>query len=210
MDTSRISSITPSALPGASLRWQADFLSCAEADALLARLMEEIAWEQHHVRLFGRVLPAPRLSCWIGDSGASYTYSAMRFEPRCWTPTLGVLRDRLNDLLGAGFNSVLANRYRSGADGMGWHADDEPELGPQPLIASLSLGASRRFLLRSRDRSRRAELLLSHGSLLVMDGDTQSLTQHSLPKTARAVGERINLTFRRILAPAAQPTRQAR
>lgn len=199
-----------SPVPGAMLRWWPDFLSPAEADEALHALSREIAWEQHQVRLFGRVLPAPRLSCWIGDPEAAYTYSAMRFEPRPWTPTLGVLRDRLNAMLGAGFNSVLANRYRSGADGMGWHADDEPELGAQPLIASLSLGATRRFLLRSRDRSQRAALALSHGSLLLMEGSTQLRTQHSLPKTARPVGERINLTFRRILVPAPRPTRTAR
>ena len=185
-------------LAGASLRWAPSWLNQTEADAAFARLLGEIRWEQHRVRLFGRELPAPRLSCWIGDPGAAYTYSAVRFEPRPWTPALAALRDRLNDLLGAGFNSVLANRYRNGQDSMGWHADDEPELGPQPLIASLSLGAPRRFLLRSRDRQQRAELLLTHGSLLVMEGNTQARTQHALPKTTRPVGERINLTFRRI------------
>lgn len=199
-----------SPLPGASLRWDPCFIDASEADRLLDALGTEIAWEQHRLRLFGRELPAPRLSCWIGDPEASYTYSGTRFAPRPWTSTLAILRDRLNNVVGARFNSVLANRYRSGADGMGWHADDEPELGTQPLIASLSFGASRRFLLRSRDRSRRAELLLGHGSLLVMEGDTQQHTQHSLPKTARPVGERINLTFRRILVPAPRPNRQAR
>ncbi|MCK7594014.1 alpha-ketoglutarate-dependent dioxygenase AlkB family protein [Pseudomarimonas salicorniae] len=186
-------------LPGAILRWAPGFLDRDQADRLLRQLRNEIPWEQHHVRLFGRSHPAPRLSCWVGDAQARYRYSGTLFEPRPWTPALSALRNRLNDLLGAGFNSVLANLYRGGADGMGWHADDEPELGPDPLIASLSLGAPRRFLLRSRDRRQRAELLLTHGSLLLMEGATQQHTQHSLPKTARPSGERINLTFRRIV-----------
>jgi alkylated DNA repair dioxygenase AlkB len=183
-------------LPGAELRWSATFLSAADADALLLRVRDEIPWEQHRLRLFGRELAAPRLSCWVGDKGAVYTYSATRFEPRPWTPALAALRERLNAALGTQFNSVLANRYRDGRDSMGWHADDEPELGAQPVIASLSLGAPRRFLLRSRDRRQRAELLLTHGALLVMQGQTQVRTQHSLPKSPGTLGERINLTFR--------------
>ena len=187
-------------LAGASLRWFPRWLDADSADRLLAQLIEEVPWEQHQVRLFGRSLPAPRLSCWIGDPDAVYRYSGTRFAPRPWTPATAELRDLLQRRLGLCFNSVLANRYRNGADGMGWHADDEPELGPRPVIASLSLGAARRFVLRSRDGAQRGELLLGHGSLLLMEGDTQARTQHALPKTARPVGERINLTFRRILA----------
>lgn len=192
------------------LDYHPGWLTPAEADALLQSLNSEIPWEQHHVRLFGRTLPAPRLSCWIGDPEAAYTYSAVRFEPRPWTPQLAALRDRLNAEFAAGFNSVLANRYRSGADGMGWHSDDEPELGPQPQIASLSLGAARRFLLRERGGPWRGELLLEHGSLLRMAGASQARTRHSLPKTARPVAERLNLTFRRIAAPSPPPRRRSR
>ena len=192
------------------LDYHPGWLAPAEADALLQALASEIPWEQHHVRLFGRTLPAPRLSCWIGDPGAAYTYSAVRFEPRPWTPQLAALRDRLNAAFGAGFNSVLANRYRNGADGMGWHSDDEPELGLQPRIASLSLGAPRRFLLRERGGPWRGERLLEHGSLLWMAGDSQARTQHSLPKTARPVGERLNLTFRRIAGSSPPPRPRSR
>lgn len=192
------------------LDYRPGWLAPAEADVLLPALSSEIPWEQHHVRLFGRTLPAPRLSCWIGDPDAAYTYSAVRFEPRPWTPQLAALRDRLNVAFGAGFNSVLANRYRNGADGMGWHSDDEPELGPQPLIASLSLGAPRRFLLRERGGPWRGEILLEHGSLLRMAGASQARTQHSLPKTARPVAERLNLTFRQIAAPSPPPRRRSR
>lgn len=197
----------PLALPGATLQLVPDWLPRAAADAMLDALLAEIPWEQHHVRLFGRLLPAPRLSCWIGDPGARYSYSAVQFAPRPWTPSLVALRDRLNDEFDGGFNSVLANRYRDGTDGMGWHADDEPELGPRPLIASISLGAARRLVLRQRRGTQRAELQLPHGSLLLMGGDTQQHWLHGIPKTAKPVGERLNLTFRRIVALPARPSR---
>lgn len=186
-------------LPGGALRWAPAFLAPAEADALLAAVDAEVPWERHHVRIFGREVPAPRLSCWIGDPGAAYTYSRVRFEPRPWTPALAALRDRIEAVSGARFNSVLGNRYASGADSMGWHADDEPELGPRPVIASLSLGATRRFVLRPKAGGAKVELPLSHGSLLLMEGDTQANWQHALPKMAGAAGLRINLTFRWIV-----------
>jgi alkylated DNA repair dioxygenase AlkB len=187
-------------LPDADVRLYPDWLDGGEADRLLAQLVDEIAWEQHRVRLFGRELPAPRLSCWIGDAGASYTYSRVRFEPRPWTPALALLRERVSAHCGERFNSVLANLYRGGRDAMGWHSDDEPELGPRPLIASVSLGAQRRFRLRDRrERRRSVGIDLPHGSLLVMAGETQRYYQHALPRTRVEVGARLNLTFRRIV-----------
>ncbi|KAF1699334.1 alpha-ketoglutarate-dependent dioxygenase AlkB [Pseudoxanthomonas jiangsuensis] len=186
-------------LPDAELRLARGWLAPEAAATLMEALLREVPWEVHHVRLFGRQLPSPRLSCWIGDPEASYRYSGSRFQPRPWIPALAALRGRLQDELGQPFNSVLANRYRSGADAMGWHSDDEPELGPRPLIASLSLGATRRFLLRRRDDpGQRLALDLEPGSLLLMGGDTQRHWKHALPRTARPVGERINLTFRQI------------
>ena len=189
------------ALPGADLRFAPDWLTTAEADALLASLREEIRWEIHRIRLFGREADSPRLSCWIGDEGAAYTYSGTHFQPYPWPASLLPVRQRLADELDSAFNSVLANRYREGRDYMGWHSDNESVLGPRPLIASLSLGATRRFVLKHREESsRKLELELPHGSLLVMGGDTQRNYKHALPRTARPVGERINLTFRRIVA----------
>lgn len=194
------------ALPGAELRFAADWLAATEADALLASLRKGIHWETHRIRLFGRELDSPRQSCWIGDEGAAYAYSGTRFEPRPWPPELLAIRQRLESELEREFNSVLANRYRDGRDCMGWHSDNEPELGPYPLIASLSLGATRRFVLKQRqDPSRKLELELPHGSLLVMGGDTQANYRHALPRTSRPVGERINLTFRRIVAGSRKP-----
>ena len=189
------------ALPGAELRFASDWLATAEADALLVSLREEIRWETHRIRLFGREVDSPRLSCWIGDEDAAYTYSGTRFQPHPWPAALLSVRQRLTDELGCVFNSVLANRYREGRDCMGWHSDNESALGPQPLIASLSLGATRRFMLKHRHQpARKLELELPHGSLLVMGGDTQRNYKHALPRTARPVGERINLTFRNIVA----------
>ena len=186
-------------LPGALLRYAPAFLVAAEADALFGALRAEIAWERHHVRLFGRTLPAPRLSCWIGDAGSAYTYSRVRFEPRPWPPVLAALRAYLQHACAARFNSVLANLYRDGRDAMGWHSDDEPELGDDPLIASLSLGAERRFVLRARSGDARFALTLQHGSLLLMGGGCQRLYRHALPRTRTVVGSRINLTFRQVV-----------
>ena len=195
--------LAPLALADGELLWSAQFLPAPIADAALLALQKQIVWERHHLRIFGRQTPAPRLSCWIGDPVAAYSYSRLRFEPRPWPDCLIPLRGPVADASGERFNGVLANRYANGSEYMGWHADNEPELGPRPVIASLSLGATRRFVLRHRQTRARVELALGHGSLLVMRGDTQRNWQHSLPRTAKSVGLRINLTFRRILVATA-------
>ncbi|AKK68959.1 alpha-ketoglutarate-dependent dioxygenase AlkB family protein [Xanthomonas translucens] len=188
-------------LPGADLRWLPGWLAPAEAAVLFAHLLTAVNWEVHRIRLFGKLVDSPRLSCWIGDAQASYRYSGTRFAPHPWPPALQPLRERLAAETGVAFNSVLANRYRDGRDAMGWHSDDETELGPHLLIASLSLGATRRFVLRHRQQpALRQALELSAGGLLLMGGETQRLYRHALPRTAKPVGERINLTFRNIAA----------
>ncbi len=187
-------------LPGADLLFYPDWLGVELADSLMKAARENIAWECHRIKIFGREVDSPRLSCWIGDAGASYVYSQTRFEPRAWLPELQVLRLRLQNEFECKFNSVLANCYRDGADSMGWHSDNEPELGKQPVIASISLGAARRFSFKARAESAKAvHLELSHGSLLLMRGDTQKNYRHALAKTSKPVGERINLTYRNIL-----------
>jgi len=189
----------PLALPGAELALDPDWLPSDRAGALFSALRAEIPWEVHRIRLFGRELDSPRLSCWIGDPGAAYAYSGARFQPRPWPAALLPVRARLHAELGIDFNSVLANLYRDGRDSMGWHSDDESELGPRPVIASLSLGATRRFMLKPRrDPGDKLALDLPSGSLLLMRGDTQRHYRHALPRTARQVGPRINLTFRLI------------
>lgn len=191
---------TARTLPDAELAFFPDWMDAGEADTLMAQLLEHVEWEIHRIRMFGRFLDSPRLSSWIGDPDATYRYSGTPFEPRPWPLPLLPLRDRLSEELGTSFNSVLANRYRDGGDCMGWHSDDEAELGRQPVIASLSLGATRRFVLKHRrESSIKGEFTLPHGSLLVMRGPTQQNYRHCLPRTARPVGERINLTFRQIL-----------
>ena len=186
-------------LPEAEIWFDPEFLAATRADALFDQLRQQIAWETHRIKLFGREVDSPRLSSWIGDQGASYVYSNTRFEPRPWPPALTILRKEIGIAADERFNSVLANLYRDGRDSMGWHCDDEPELGPSPVIASLSLGAIRRFCLKhKRAGSKSIALELPHGSLLLMRGETQKNYRHALPKTAKPVGERINLTFRRI------------
>jgi alkylated DNA repair dioxygenase AlkB len=183
---------------GEATLWPVAF-EATEAGELFDQLRREIDWQQEEILLFGRRLPVPRRVAWHGDTGASYTYSGTRHDPLPWTPVLERVRSRVTGLTGAHFNAVLLNLYRDGRDGMGWHADDEPELGRDPVIASVSLGATRRFCLRHRRRKdQRLDLSLTHGSLLLMSGATQHHWVHALPKTAVPVGERINLTFRRV------------
>jgi alkylated DNA repair dioxygenase AlkB len=185
-------------LPDADVR----LAQFCDADAALdwfARLDAEIPWERHRLRLFGREIDAPRMSCWIGDAEAVYRYSGRTFVPHAWTPALAALRASLLTQCGESYNSVLCNRYRDGRDAMGWHSDNEPELGPAPLIASFSFGGVRKFRLRHRtDPAARLELELPSGSLLRMGGATQQFYRHDLPRTVRDVAPRINLTFRSI------------
>ena len=185
-------------LPGADVSLQ-QFCDAVAAREWLERLREEVPWERHRLRIFGRDVDAPRLSCWIGNADATYTYSGTRFEAHAWTPACAELRDRVSALCGDDFNSVLCNLYRDGRDSMGWHSDDEPELGSEPHIASLSFGAPRLFVLRHRrDPTLRRDIDLASGSLLLMAGATQRNYRHALPKSARVHAPRINLTFRRI------------
>lgn len=178
------------------LLWKAAFAP-AEADRLLAALLDDIDWRSEEILIFGRRRVVPRRVAWHGDPGARYRYSGTAHEPLPWTDLLDAIRDRVETLTGFRYNSVLLNRYRDGRDGMGWHADDEQELGAEPAIASVSLGAPRRFLMRHRRRAgARLALDLAHGDLLLMAGATQHHWLHALPKTARLVGERVNLTFR--------------
>lgn len=176
------------------------FLDRATADAAFRILVSGIAWAQESLTIYGRRIPFPRLTAWYGDPGAVYTYSGIRNDPQRWTAPLRDLRDRLERRLGARFNSVLLNQYRHGAESMGWHTDDEPELGDEPLIASLSLGAVREFQLKHRSAGTRIALALGHGSLLLMSGQTQRHWLHRLPKAPGVPGIRINLTFRAIIA----------
>ena len=188
-------------VPDGELVYAADFLERSEADALLETALALPDWEQHRLCLFGREVLAPRLSAWYGDPGAAYSYSGVALEARPWPAAILALRECLCAERGLEFDSVLANLYRDGNDTTGWHSDDERSLGRNPTIASLSLGATRRFLLRHRTRKdlETIELPLAHGSLLVMSGAMQHHWRHSLPRTRRPMPPRVNLTFRRVL-----------
>jgi len=202
MSAAAIPAVQALDLPDADVVHVPDFLPLAVADRLLAALGGEIAWTQHRVRVFGREHPCPRLSAWYGDPHAVYRYSGQTLAPEPWTPALAELRARVEAFCAERFDGVLLNLYRDGRDGMGWHSDDERELGPAPTIASVSLGEARRFQLRHRVRRDLpvATLPLAHGSLLVMRGATQRHWRHGVPKTRRAVGARLNLSFRCVLA----------
>jgi alkylated DNA repair dioxygenase AlkB len=167
-----------------------------DADRLMAALRRDIAWRQDEATVMGRRIPIPRLQAWHGDG--QYVYSGIRLEPSPWTPDLLILKGVAEDIAGESFNSVLINLYRDGRDSVAWHADDEPSLGRDPVIASLSLGAVRRFQLQHKTTGLRIDLDLPHGSCLVMAGPTQHHWRHQIPKTRRPVDPRINLTFRRI------------
>ena len=171
------------------------------ADECLALLIEQTPWRQDPITLFGKTHLQPRLHAWYGDSGARYRYSGLALEPLAWTPLLASIRSQVEAICNAGFNSVLLNYYRDHRDSMGMHADDEPELGPAPVIASLSFGEQRplRFKHRHDRRVDPVKLPLAHGSLLVMAGQTQSNWHHGMAKQSRPCGPRLNLTFRRIL-----------
>ncbi len=196
-------------LPEAEIWLFERFLDVDEAQGLLEVLVATTPWCQEPIRMFGREILQPRLIAWHGDPGATYTYSGARHEPAPWTPPLESIRDRLLPITGP-FNSVLCNLYRDGRDRMGWHADDEPELGPSPKIASVSLGATRSFLLKHDIRKdlETVRILLASGSLLVMQGPTQRCWKHAVPGTLRPVGPRLNLTFRNVATCPGTPATQ--
>ena len=181
-----------------AVAWYArDFLGADVADSLFDEFRYSLDWRQESIRIMGRSVPQPRLTCWYGDPGMTYTYSGLTLEPRPWTPALAQLRRRVERAVNATFPAVLGNLYRDENDSVGWHADNEPELGPQPVIASVSLGATRRFELRRRDdHAVRHVLDLEHGSLLALDGPVQHHWQHHVPKGRKPAAVRINLTFR--------------
>ena len=164
---------------------------------VLARLLAETPWRQDSIVLFGQHHLQPRLTAWYGD--ASYTYSGLRLEPLPWTALLLELRAAVEAVCGHRFNSVLLNRYRNERDSMGMHSDDEPELGDNPVIASLSYGTMRTFVLRHKNNKQTVRLPLEDGSLLLMSGQLQKHWLHGINKSTRSLGERVNLTFRYIV-----------
>lgn len=185
------------AAPGADIRLIDD--AFADPAGLFTQLMAQTPWKSEDIILFGKRHTMPRLTCWMGE--AAYSYSGLLNMPQPCTPVVREIGARVGEICGVSFNGVLLNLYRDGRDSMGWHADDEAALGPDPVIASVSLGARRRFRFRPKAHhpAEAFGLDLSDGSVLIMQGGTQANWQHAIPKTARQVGPRINLTFRKIV-----------
>jgi alkylated DNA repair dioxygenase AlkB len=183
-------------IPKPDIVWHPDWIDADEGSDLMGALIAEVGWQQDTMTTPGGRVPLPRLTAWQGEPDAVYVYSGIRNVPQPWTPAVALLRERAETACGARFNSVLLNRYRGGLDSMGWHADKERELGPEPVIASVSLGATRTFEFRHARTHATHTLALTHGSLLVMRGRTQQEWVHRVPKEPGARGERINLTFR--------------
>jgi alkylated DNA repair dioxygenase AlkB len=177
-----------------------EFPLAQTAEAVMKHLIDEIPWRAESIVVWGKTVLQPRLIAWYGDKGANYTYSGIHHDPLPWTDTLIDIKTRVEKVADTSFNSVLLNYYRHHRDSMGLHSDDEPELGHRPIIASLSLGEDRTFILRHKTRRdlKTFRLKLASGSLLLMKGDTQHCWKHGIEKEKRPCGPRVNLTFRRI------------
>lgn len=171
-----------------------------ESDLIFQRLLNEINWKQEQITMYGKTMNIPRLTAWYGDVDKPYTYSGIPMNPEPWTDLLLSIKERVEIATDGRFSSVLLNNYRTGSDSVSWHCDDEPELGINPTIASVSFGATRTFKLRHlEDKKLVVSIDLTHGSLVVMQGETQHKWEHSIPKTTvNAVRGRVNLTFRSI------------
>ena len=189
-------------LPDADVTYYDSFFSVENSDRLLDSLINQIQWKQNTIRFYGKESPVPRLEAWYGDPGMSYSYSGIRMDPLPWTEDLLEIKKIIEPVSMTTFNSVLINFYRDGKDRVAWHSDDEKELGEKPIIGSVSFGAERKFKLRHkkyRENGLRSEIMLKHGSFLLMSGSTQSHWAHEIPRTAKPLGPRVNLTYRKII-----------
>ena len=187
-------------LPDAEIELHEQFIVAQESLILMQSLITEIDWQQYQIKIFGKSLDQPRLTAYYGENHPYYAYSNIKLQPIPFTPILLSIKNKIEALTLEKFNGVLLNYYRNGDDSMGWHADDEKELGTNPVIASLSFGASRNFQLQhSLDKSiSKATIVLNDASLLIMKGVTQHFWKHQIPKQKNK-GPRINLTFRKII-----------
>ena len=184
-------------LPDAEIVYYPHFFDKPEADHIFAQLNNEIPWQEDTIRVFGKEYQQPRLTALYGNEGKSYSYSNIKMEPHLWSPLLQKIKLVVEKSTNTKFTSVLLNLYRDGKDSNGWHADNEKELGLNPIIASLSFGAERVFQLKHNSIiGLKQNILLEHGSLLLMKGTTQHFWKHQIPKTSKNIGPRINLTFR--------------
>ncbi|MFV2060318.1 MAG: alpha-ketoglutarate-dependent dioxygenase AlkB [Gammaproteobacteria bacterium] len=186
-------------LPDTDCKLYPDFINIHDADTYLQELTQTVNWSQETIAMYGKVLNVPRLSAWYGEPNLSYEYSGIKSLSQFWLPQLQVIKNKIELLTKHSFNSVLINLYRDGNDSVDWHSDDEPELGLNPVIASVSFGEQRNFHLKNKfNKDIKKSILLPHGSLLLMSGTTQKNYQHKISKSKRQMKPRINLTFRDI------------
>jgi alkylated DNA repair dioxygenase AlkB len=179
---------------GGIIYYDSEFFKPQIADKCFSFIKDNVPFKQE--TSYGR--PFPRLTAWYADPGLTYSYSGVTHQGLEWIPILSEIKNKAEKVSETSFNSLLINFYRNGKDSIGWHADDEKELGRNPIVASFSFGATRRFLLRHKNTKEQLEYSVNHGSLIIMAGTTQHYWHHSVPKTAQDIGERINLTFRKI------------
>lgn len=173
-----------------------NFFSKEESDFLFETLQNSISWKQEKMNMYGKEILFPRLTAWYGDNDKPYSFSGITLNPSPWTSNLLSIKERVEAKTTAIFNSVLLNMYRDGSDSISWHTDAEKELGRNPVIASITFGGTRDFQLRHIETKEKLNIKLSHGSLLIMQGELQHFWQHQIPKTKKQVDPRINLTFR--------------
>jgi alkylated DNA repair dioxygenase AlkB len=184
-------------LPDAEIIYYPHFFDKKDADLIFAELTTEIPWQQDEIKVFGKNHPQPRLTALFGNEGKPYSYSNIKMQPHPWSLLLQKIKSHIENATNTNFTTVLLNNYRDGKDSNGWHADNEKELGINPVIASVSFGAERTFHLKhNKDKSLKKSIILEHGSLLLMKGTTQHYYKHQIPKTAKQIGPRMNLTFR--------------
>ncbi len=188
-------------IPDGKITFYEGFFNLEESKDFLSAFIKTIEWSQDEVVVYGKKHKIPRLNAWYGDKGKVMKYSGLVLEPKSWTKELLKIKQKVEQSTGFEFNSCLLNYYRNGKDGMGWHQDNEKELGINPTIASLTFGQSRPFQLKhiSKPELKKVDITLSNGSLLIMEGETQHHWKHQIPKTTRSIAERINLTFRKII-----------
>jgi len=184
---------------GLKIRIEEDFFNSVDSKKLLKKFISKLPWESMIIKMFGKDTKIPRLQCWIGDEGCEYRYSSKQLNRQIWSQDLIMIRKKIYEELNIDFNSVLANYYRDGKDSMGWHSDDEKELGPNPTIASISFGSERDLVFRNKISKETLAIPQTNGSLILIDGETQKNWQHSIKKTQKLIGPRINLTFRNII-----------
>lgn len=183
-------------LPDAEIVYFPHFFDGTTAHDLFQKLLHDTPWQQDDITVFGKTHPQPRLTCLYGNEGKPYGYSNIVMQPHQWTPTIMYIKGEVEKVINVNFTTVLANLYRDGQDSNGWHADNEKELGRNPIIASVSFGAERTFQLKHNTLDIKQNITLQHGSLLIMKGSTQHFWKHQIPKTKKEIGPRINLTFR--------------